>query len=73
MNKNWPTHLFHYQHDGATWSIEIPAPTEQDAKERLDKLQNATYLGELQMKIPVELGIFARLICWWQNQRISRA
>jgi hypothetical protein len=73
MDKKWPTHLFEYQHDGATWSIEIPAISEQDAKERIERLQSARYLGVLQMKIPVELGIFARLICWWQNQKISRA
>ena len=72
MDEKWPTHLFEYHHDGATWSIEIPARSELDAKERVDKLQNATYLGVLQMKIPVELGVFARLICWWQNQRRVR-
>ena len=73
MDKKWPTHLFEYQHDGGTWSIEIPATSEQDAKERIERLQNARYLGVLQMKIPVELGIFARLICWLQNQKVSRA
>ena len=69
MDEKWPTHLFQYQHDGATWSIEIPARSEKDAKDRIEKLQNAKYLGVLQMKIPVELGIFARLICWFQNLR----
>lgn len=73
MDKKWPTHLFEYQHAGATWSIEIPATSEQDAKDRIERLQNARYLGVLQMKIPVELSIFARLICWLQNQKTSRA
>ena len=73
MDKKWPTHLFEYRHDGATWSIEIPARSEEDAKERIEQLQNAKYLGVLQMKIPIELGIIARLICWWQNHRRARA
>lgn len=70
MGQEWNTYLFEYHHDGATWSIGIPALSEQDARERLVQLQNAKYLGILQMKIPVELGIFARLICWWQNRRV---
>lgn len=68
MKDNWPTYLFQYNHDGATWSFEIPAPSEQDAKARLTKLRDAEYVGVLQMKIPVELGVFARLVCWWQNR-----
>lgn len=69
MSEKWPTHLFEYSHNGSTWSIEIKAPNEQDAKDRIIKLSDAKYLGVLQMKIPVELGLFARLICWWQNRR----
>ena len=69
MDQKWRTHLFQYHHNGSRWSIEILANSEQDAKERLASLQTAQYLGIQQMKIPVELGIFARLICWWQNQR----
>jgi hypothetical protein len=72
MMQKWPTHLFEYRHDGATWTVEIPAQSEHDAKERLARLQGAKYLGTLQMKIPVELGLFARIICWWQNRRSSR-
>ena len=71
MGEKWSTHLFEYNHDGATWSIEIKAPSEQDALERLNKLQSAQYLGVLQMKLPVELGIFARLLCWLQNRRAA--
>jgi hypothetical protein len=70
MSKDWSTFLFEYQHDGATWSIEIPAHSEEDARERIAKLQHAKYLGVLQMKLPVELGVFARLICWWQSRRV---
>lgn len=67
MSEKWPTHLFEYHYEGSTWTIEIPAKSEQDAKERITQLQNANYLGVLQMKLPVELGVFARVVCWWQN------
>jgi hypothetical protein len=69
MNKKWPIHLFEYHHDGAMWTVEIPAQSENDAKERIIRLQDAKYLGTLQMKLPVELGLFARIICWWQNRQ----
>lgn len=71
MDEKWETHLFEYNHDGATWSIEIKAPSQQDAQERLNKLLYAKYVGVLQMKLPVELGIFARLLCWWHNRRAA--
>ncbi|HEX8160657.1 MAG TPA: hypothetical protein VF538_02060 [Pyrinomonadaceae bacterium] len=71
MGEKWKTYLFEYQHAGATWSMEVKASSEQDAKERLAKLQRADYVGVLQFKLPVELGIFARLLCWWQNRRAA--
>jgi len=71
MSENLKTHLFKYHHEGAAWSFEIPAASEEDARERLLKLPDAQYLGVLQMKLPVELGIFARLICWLQNRRVK--
>jgi hypothetical protein len=69
MSEEWKTYLFEYRHDGATWTVEIPACSEQDAKERIAKLQYATFLGALHLKLPVELGVFARFMCWWQNRR----
>ena len=71
MSERCETHLFEYYHDGATWSIEIKASSEQDALERLEQLQHARYLGVLQATLPVEVGIFARLLCWWQNRRAA--
>jgi hypothetical protein len=69
MNEKWPTHLFEYRYNDATWTVEIPAQSEDDAKERISRLQSAKYLGTLQMKLPVELGFLARIVCWWQNYR----
>jgi hypothetical protein len=71
MDERCETHLFEYQHGGATWSFEIEASSEQDALERLEQLQRARYLGVLQATLPVELGIFARLFCWLQNRRAA--
>ncbi len=71
MSERCETHLFEYRHNGATWSIEIKANSEQDAVERLEQLQSARYLGVLQAKLPVELGIFARLLCMWHNRRAA--
>lgn len=70
MREDWKTYLFQYYHEGAKWSIEIPANSEEDARERLLKLPHAKYLGIVHMKFPVELGIFARLICWVQNRSV---
>jgi hypothetical protein len=71
MDERCETHLFQYSHRSATWSIEIEASSEQDALERLEQLQHARYLGVLKAKLPVELGIFARLFCWLQNRRAA--
>lgn len=71
MSERCETYLFQYQHRGATWNIEIKASSEQDAVERLEQLRDARYLGVLQASFPVELGIFARLLCWWQNRRAA--
>ena len=71
MGEKWETHLFEYNHDGATWSVEIKALSQEDAQERLNKLLYAKYIGVLQMKFPVELGIFTRLLCWLQNRRAA--
>lgn len=71
MDERCETHLFEYRHRGAAWNIEIKASSEQDAQERLEQLQHAQYLGVLQATLPVEFGIFARLLCWWQNRRAA--
>jgi hypothetical protein len=65
------TYLCRYHHEDAIWSFEIKARSEQDARDRLAKIPNAEYLGVLQMKLPVEFGIFARLLCWLQNRRAA--
>jgi len=68
MVENWETYLFEYNHDGYTWCFEIKASSPEDARERLNKLPYANYLGTLQAKIPVELGIFVQIFCWLKNR-----
>jgi len=64
---NLNSYLFEYNHEGSSWSFEIPAHSEQEAKERVDKLSNARYLGEIQLTVPRHYGAVARLACWANN------
>lgn len=70
-HEDWKTFLFEYYHDGSWWTLEIPATSQEDAMDRLKKLPLAKCLGTLEMKVPVELGIFARVFCWYRN-RVAR-
>lgn len=58
----WNSYLFEYNHDGSLWSFEIPARDEQEARERVNKLSNARYLGEIQMTLPGHIGLLAQLM-----------
>ena len=69
IENGFQTHLFEYRHEGATWTIEVKASSEADARARIANLQYGTYLGTLQFKVPVELGVLAKMICWLQNRR----
>ena len=63
----WNSYLFEYYHDGSSWSFEIPARSEQEARERVNKLSDARYLGEIQLTVPRRYGFVARLACWANN------
>jgi len=65
--KGWNSYLFEYHHDGSWWSLEIPARNEQEAKERVNKLSDARYLGEIQLTVPRRYGFVARIACWANN------
>jgi len=53
MSDGFQVHLFTYSHDGARWTVEIPARSAEDARARLGKLAWATYDGVLVAKMPV--------------------
>lgn len=72
MIDKWKTYLFEYNHDGSIWCLEIKASSPEDAQERLNRLPYARYMGTMQMTLPVETGIFARLLCWLQNRLAPR-
>jgi hypothetical protein len=68
--EKWTTYLFSYYHDGAWWSIEIPAVSREDAETRLQKMPRARYDGELVMTIPAGpgAGLFCRFWTWLMNR-----
>lgn len=71
MSEKWKTYSFEYYHDGSWWILEIPATSQEDAITRLNKLPLAKYLGTIEMAVPVRLGLFARLLCWYRNRFAS--
>ena len=66
-NERWNSYLFDYGYDGESWSFEIPARSEQEAKERVEQLIGARYVGEIKLTLPARLGPLARLICTLRN------
>jgi len=61
------THLFTYRYDNARWTIEIPASSEQEARERLARIQYATYDGVLIAKLPATLGVLGKVAVTLRN------
>jgi hypothetical protein len=75
MSERWPTWLFEYDYDGATYSFSIPARTADEARDRVKKLAlYARFNGELIATIPVPeraapaMSWIARAWCWWRNR-----
>ena len=66
---NWNSYLFEYDHDGSSWSFEIPARDEREARERVTELANARYLGEIKMTVtlPGRDSLLARMISRTRN------
>lgn len=61
------TYLFSYRYGGAEWSLEIPAETAREARERLSAITLARYDGEAIAKVPAVAGPIARLAVWLRN------
>ena len=57
----YDTHLFSYGFNGRQYTIDIVAKDADEAKERLKALAWAKYDGVLITRIPVGLGILARI------------
>ncbi len=68
--QNIKTHLFSYSYEGSEYSLEIPANSAQEAKDRLSRLPFARYGGELVAEVPAfpASGVFVRLLAWIRNR-----
>ena len=66
---NVKTYLFSYNYQGSDYSLEIPACSIDEAKERLSRMVYANYDGELVAKIPAlpSTGIIIRLVTFIRN------
>jgi len=51
MKHSHKTYLFSYEHDGASWVLEVKASDPADAQRRIRRIQYAKYDGELVAKI----------------------
>jgi hypothetical protein len=69
MEEPYHRYLFSYYRNNSWWSLVIPATSEEDARERLNKLPLARLNGTLGMEIPAlpGAGLFVRVACWWRN------
>jgi hypothetical protein len=74
MEERYHRYLFSYYHNNSWWSFVIPAPSEEDARERLNKLPLARLDGTLEMEIPAfpGVGLFVRFMCWRRNRAYQR-
>lgn len=62
-----------YDHDGATWCLNIHAYDIEDAQGRVKKLGYLRLLGELHGTYPVELGWWVKMKCWLMNSNALKA
>lgn len=65
-------YLLDYPFEGKTYSIEIWAESLDDARARLNAIQNYGIIeGGPAIVIPAVpgAGLLVRLICWWNNWR----
>jgi len=67
MKNEFELHSFEYLHDGGAWIIEIPATSEADAWQRICRMQDATHLGVVQLKVPDNIGLLAKAIALAQR------
>ena len=71
MKDGYETYSVNYGFEGARWSIDIPARSQEEARQRL---QLATQFGEVigpVYSVPAWVpakGIYVRLACWWKNR-----
>ena len=57
-----------YQHEGRGWIVDIHANSFKDAEQKMRAIGYGSVIGEVQGQVPVGLGWWVRLICWWKNR-----
>jgi hypothetical protein len=67
VDEKCKTFLVSYRHDGAEWSLRLPARDYADARARLARLQYATVDGELKMTLPASTGPLTAMIVAVRN------
>jgi len=67
MTPEFELYAFEYRHEGATWTIEIPAKSAADAQARVNKMPHAKLLGTVVARIPAGGGWLVRFTCWFRN------
>ena len=67
MQRQYSNYLFEYRHDGARWSLTIPATSREDAQERVKQIHYARLIGTEVMTIPARAGFIASPLCWLRN------
>jgi hypothetical protein len=67
--KKWRRYIFQYYHDGAWWTFDVPAFSQEDAQARINKISFAQYVGEhfYTIKAGPGSGLLTRLICTLKN------
>ncbi len=67
MTDGFEIHVVEYQHDGKLFVIEVPATSENDLWQRIERMRDGRYMGVLQFSVPTSCGVLAKSICWIQN------
>lgn len=66
--ETYSDYLFSYNYEGDSYVFTIKASSPQDAKARVQRLQWATYDGEVKAVIPVP-GPLQRIVRWLLGAR----
>jgi hypothetical protein len=58
--EDYKTFLFSYQYNGAEWNYEIKAKNQQEAEERISRIQYAYFNGEIRNQFNVTAPRWAK-------------
>ena len=67
MRDDYGTYLARYPFQGSYWQLEIKASCLEEAQQRVKALCYAEIDGLQILKLPAELGLFAKAGVWLRN------